>query len=356
MSATRRIILTAVSTALVLGTQIKAVEARLPTTQEIQQANALARQLTAADDAAHDQFVKEHPGTLPETSLRLPKASIVAFDWTNLNKVSAWHRQRNQDCWANASLEALECSYLIRNGRSVILSPQPVLDHVKLGATRNEMKDQPGTACDFFLKTGTARITNYPYTGKPDEPKDIALPYRAVAWGFVAQDDRPPSREQIKEALLAHGPLVVDVTITAKLKAYQGGLFSEPTPTNKADILGKHSVLLVGWDDTRGPHGAWKIKNSWGPTWGEQGFMWIACDSNDVAHHAVWVRAASTFYSVPEETFAKLVPDAAVLPPVRTAEVAKDPIEHLPAATAAAEKITAVAEKSQELLANGSNR
>jgi hypothetical protein len=55
------------------------------------------------------------------------------------------------------------------------LSPQPVLDHLKLGAAPGEMKDQPGSACEFFLKTGTARITDYPYTGKPSEPKDVSL-------------------------------------------------------------------------------------------------------------------------------------------------------------------------------------
>jgi len=218
------------------------------------------------------------------------------------------------------------------------------------------MKDQQGSACEFFLKTGTARITDYPYSGKPSEPQDVSLPYRAVAWGYVSQDDQPATREQIKEALLAHGPLVVDVTTTAKFKAYQGGLYSEPSPIDKKDIVGKHSILLVGWDDSRGPHGAWKIKNSWGPTWGEQGFMWIACDPNDIARHAVWVRAASTFYNLPEETFAKLVPGATAMPAIHYGEVAKDNSKQEPAAASATnESPKAEATKPATLLATGSN-
>jgi hypothetical protein len=79
----------------------------------------------------------------------------------------------------------------------------------------------------------------------------------------------------------------------------------------------------VGWDDSRGEHGDWKIKNSWGPTWGEQGFMWIARDSNDVAHLAEWVCAASLFYSLPQEMFTQLISDAKALPLVHYAGTAK---------------------------------
>ncbi len=151
------------------------------------------------------------------------------------------------------------------------------------------------------------------------QPKDVALPYRAVAWGYVSADERPPSVEQLKVALLQHGPLVVGLTSTQKLHAYQGGLFSEPAPIDKTAHKTKHVVLLVGWDDSRGEHGAWKIKNSWGPMWGEQGFMWIDRGSNNVAQLAEWVCAASLFYGIPEARFAALVPDTKSLPAIQFA-------------------------------------
>ncbi len=315
------------------------LSAKAPTKEEIQEANKLAVKLISIDSAARAKFAKEYPGVLPEQTLKLPQADATAFDWTNLNKVSEAHHQLSGDCWANSATEALECSELIRNNRRTILSPQPILDVLKSGASESEMAAQPCKACDFFMKNGIARNATYPYTGKPSTTLDVKLPYRAVAWGFIAKaDGGAPTNEQIKAGLLKHGPLVIDLTVTKKFTAYKGGLHDEQK-MEKDDIEGQHAVLLVGWDDNRGPHGAWKIKNTWGPKWGEQGFIWLAYGSNSVANHVEWVMAESTYYNIPQETFAQLVPDAKPLP-VAHYKVAKAevPVQDSPVAKKTAEK------------------
>ena len=283
------------------------------------QVNALAEKLIKLDDDARHEFDRLHPGVLPDLKLQLPAAGAAEFDWCNLNKVSEARRQLSGDCWANAATEALECSYLIRNNRRVSLSSQPLLDYLKLGAFADkEMADKAARASDFFLKIGTATLTSYPYTGEPANPRNLALPYRAVAWGFVQHDDKRPTDAQLKSALLRHGPLVVDVRTTPKFKAYKGGLYEETITADMKDKTGWHAVLLVGWDDTRGAKGAWRIKNSWGTTWGVQGFMWIGRGCNELGRNAVWLRAASTYYS-PGNAFTGLVADARPLPPVHGA-------------------------------------
>lgn len=51
-----------------------------------------------------------------------------------------------------------------------------------------------------------------------------------------------------------------------------------PTPGDK--VSGGHAVLAVGYDDQRkcrgtSSKGALKIRNSWGPAWGDQGYGWL---------------------------------------------------------------------------------
>lgn len=51
---------------------------------------------------------------------------------------------------------------------------------------------------------------------------------------------------------------------------------------NRQDIRGTHSVCIVGYDDERtgaGRIGAFKIQNSWGSTWAQGGFGWVAYDA-----------------------------------------------------------------------------
>jgi C1A family cysteine protease len=59
----------------------------------------------------------------------------------------------------------------------------------------------------------------------------------------------------------------------------QNGEFLFPGPTDKA--LGGHAVVAMGYDDNRqiGNHkGALKIRNSWGPAWGQGGYGWLPYD------------------------------------------------------------------------------
>jgi hypothetical protein len=54
-----------------------------------------------------------------------------------------------------------------------------------------------------------------------------------------------------------------------------------------------HDVILVGWDDRKGKNGAWLLRNSWGTSWGEDGYMWIEYGANQVGTSALWVTATA---------------------------------------------------------------
>lgn len=99
--------------------------------------------------------------------------------------------------------------------------------------------------------------------------------------------DKLPSVEQLKTALIEHGPLAMPIFYDECLVEYKGGIFNEFDQKESGQI--NHVVLLVGWDDKKQ---AWLIKNSWGKDWGENGFAWIKYGSNNVGVFLAWVDAA----------------------------------------------------------------
>ena len=107
---------------------------------------------------------------------------------------------------------------------------------------------------------------------------------KALSWDYVnSPPDKLPTVEQLKEALVKHGPLVAPIVYDECLGNYRGGVFNEK---NLGTV--NHVVLLVGWDDDKE---AWLIKNSWGEEWGEKGFAWIKYGSNNIGVFAAWIDA-----------------------------------------------------------------
>ncbi len=107
---------------------------------------------------------------------------------------------------------------------------------------------------------------------------------KANLWDYVSSPpDRMPTVEELKLALIEHGPLVTPIHLDSCLVNYHGGVFNEQ---DQKDI--NHVVLLVGWDDEKG---AWLIKNSFGEQWGEKGFAWIKYGSNNIGLFSAWIEA-----------------------------------------------------------------
>jgi cathepsin H len=74
---------------------------------------------------------------------------------------------------------------------------------------------------------------------------------------------------------LQYGPVTIDVQMTAATYSYRGGILTDTQSTGSIN----HAVLLVGYVTSETlPY--YIIKNSWGASWGEKGFMRLAITSS----------------------------------------------------------------------------
>jgi C1A family cysteine protease len=276
--------------------------ANLPALAEKQ--NAEATKFLQVDEEAKRAFMQAHPNVvLPEIPiLRLPCVDLRAFDWRNQGKVTG---VRDQDgcgsCWAFGAMGAYEGSYLIRNNLAIDTSEQHVLNCSGAGSCSGGWH---AGVFDWMISNGNGTEAADPYTAN-DKPckAGVLTPYRAVAWGYVIPSGGIPTVAQTKAALCKYGPLTVAVYATPLFQAYAGGVFNEMDTSHGIN----HDITLIGWDDSKG---AWLIKNSWGPNWGEtggygteRGYMWIAYNSNNIGYGAAWVQAANRFYTLPPRFF-----------------------------------------------------
>ena len=209
-------------------------------------------------------------------------AGLASFDWASYGKVPPVRNQRScGSCWAFAAAAAYEANDLIVNNRSVDLSEQHQV------STCNVPAGNCGggffhLSFQQYLTAGTVGENVMPYLGANSTcPNPSPTPLRALNWGYVGANAGAPTIREIKLALQNHGPLAVSVRATPAFQAYTGGVFQETL----AGSL-NHAVVITGWSDQRG---AWRIKNSWGTRWGENGFMWIDYHSDGIGSWAAWV-------------------------------------------------------------------
>jgi C1A family cysteine protease len=165
----------------------------------------------------------------------------------------------------------------------------------KLGYGDNNLSEQQLLDCNTYgyscsggwfdaannIKTpkGARTESCYPYVGYKTTCKTTCAIYDYITnWYYVGTSSGVPTTASIKDKIYAYGTVTAAVYVNSNFQAYKSGTFS--TCVNGTV---NHAIILVGWDDVKG---AWRLKNSWGTSWGESGLMWIKYACNRVGYAA----------------------------------------------------------------------
>ena len=189
------------------------------------------------------------------------------WDWRALNGVSIPKNQGSCGSdWAFAAVGVLESRIMIESGVELDLSEQYVLNCASGGCDGGS----PAVALNFIMEEGVVAESVVPYeVAEQPCPNVSGTRYKIDSWYRVFED-----AQSVKQAIVESGPLVMINTIYGDFMSYDTGVYDHAS----GGFLGGHAMILVGYSDS-GQY--WIAKNSWGPTWGEDGFIRIAYADRD---------------------------------------------------------------------------
>lgn len=198
-----------------------------------------------------------------------------SFDWRDKNAVTPIKEQKQcLSCWIFSAVGAVESQHSIKTGQLVTLSEQNVLDCVNApedsGHCRVGWMD---TAFEYILNNGIDTEESYPYEAKIKECRFSSSSVGATISGYA---DLPLGDEGVlKKAVAMMGPVSVAIdSQDGNFQHYSSGVYYSEACQNSEDKL-DHALLVIGYGEENGqPY--WLVKNSWGTTWGEDGFAKIA--------------------------------------------------------------------------------
>lgn len=203
----------------------------------------------------------------------LPKT----VDWRTKGAVTQVKDQGNcGSCWAFSATGSLEGHHFRKTGTLVSLSEQNLVDC----SLSNDGCD--GGLMDYafiYIKTnrGIDTESSYPYVGIDNYCQFKKQNIGATDQGYV---DIPANDEKkLTEAVATLGPVAVAIDASqTSFQFYQDGVYYEPNCSSK---YLDHAVLVVGYGTDSSGEDYWLVKNSWGTTWGQDGYIKMARNRNN---------------------------------------------------------------------------
>lgn len=218
----------------------------------------------------------------PYAQLDLKQTLPASFDWRTQGIIPPIRDQGAcGSCWAFGTVGIMESAVKKAMGPLSDLSEQFLIScnndgwSCNGGLTAN--KYHHNILARNQTATGAVLEAEKPYAATNGTcAASLNHPYRLSTWAFVTGSEwTMPTVAQIKAAIYSYGPVTAGVCVDNGWYTYHSGVY-KPT-SNVCGGYTNHQIDLIGWNDATL---SWILRNSWGSSWGETGYMRIAWDTN----------------------------------------------------------------------------
>jgi len=199
--------------------------------------------------------------TLPDTVDWRKKAFVTPVKDQNGSAAS----------WDFSAIGALEGQFFAKTGQLVSLSVQNLLNCIAPPNGYGCIGGWPLNASQYIdFNGGIDTEESYPYIAANGTCHFDGDSVGATCTGFVQL--RKGDEHALKDAVATEGPVAVGIHACGDgFLFYSSGIYDSMYCAYSSESLG-HAVLVVGYG-TENEQDYWLVKNSWGPSWGEEGYI-----------------------------------------------------------------------------------
>jgi len=192
------------------------------------------------------------------------------FNWGDCGATTAIYNQGQcGSCWAFSATETIESYFFLQGGALTMLSMEQIVD---CDTTDDGCQGGlPSNAYQYVENAGGIEpYSDYPYTAEDGQSGNCNFSSSevvATVTGYSSVSGEGQIYQQLSSS--SGGPVSVCVDAST-CSSYTGGVMT--SCPNDID----HCVQAVGYANYGGSNAYWIVRNSWGTSWGENGFIFIA--------------------------------------------------------------------------------